>query len=295
MSKNLSKLEAINRYYYVGKLLVEDCRFPYAVIKGEPLSLMAYNQLGKRNSLDIDILLSRKHLSEMERILVNNGFETKQTTREDQILIRTFSHQIVSYKKKTPLFNVVVDLNFDVFWGEYEGTRINIEKFLEDPTMVNIYGYDIKTLSPIKTFVQLVLHHYKELNSIYHLASHNCIRQSMFKDVFFLLQNNSTLLTPNNICKISELYDIKPYVYYILYFTYFVFPHEFLKPYVEMLYDDTGVYLLDFYGLSKDERKRWQINVDTRLRENNLFEYIKNDLNENDYYKLKKNKDIFSL
>ena len=63
----------------------------------------------------------------------------------------------------------------EMFWGEYEGKRIDISEFLSDTIEIDIYGCKVKTLPPLKAMVQLILHHYKEMNSIYHLAGHNCI------------------------------------------------------------------------------------------------------------------------
>lgn len=45
----------------------------YACIKGEILSKQAYGKVGKRTSADIDILISRKNLINIEHRLINNG------------------------------------------------------------------------------------------------------------------------------------------------------------------------------------------------------------------------------
>lgn len=54
--------------------ILSDVTVPYAVIKGEPLSLLCYNEKSVRNSQDIDILIERQHMLYFERLLKENGF-----------------------------------------------------------------------------------------------------------------------------------------------------------------------------------------------------------------------------
>lgn len=130
-------------------------------------------------------------MSYFEQILKTNGFTTfvdqgKSVSREIRVLCISQSHQIPPYNKRTPNQQISVDLNHDLFWGEYTGKRIDISDFLDHTIEMNIYGCIVKTLPPIKAMVQLVLHHYKDMNSIYRLAVNNCINYNMFKDVFSL-------------------------------------------------------------------------------------------------------------
>ena len=43
--------------------------FPYAIIKGIPLSLMAYNDCYKRNIGDVDILINKENIGPFDEIL----------------------------------------------------------------------------------------------------------------------------------------------------------------------------------------------------------------------------------
>ena len=63
----------MERYLQLKKIL-SDVTVPYAVIKGEPLSLLCYNKKSVRNSQDIDILIDRQHISYFERLLQENDF-----------------------------------------------------------------------------------------------------------------------------------------------------------------------------------------------------------------------------
>lgn len=267
---------------------------PYANIKGEVLSLYAFGRYGQRSYGDIDILVSRKNLHKLENMLMQYGYTSTTKTRADKVLMISASHQTAAWCKLTSQkFKSVVDVNFDLFWGEYTGRRIDIDQFLSDTIETEIYGVRVKALSPLKAMVQLILHHYKEMNSIYHMAEHNCIKYSMFRDVYFLLKNNDDVISLDNLYALSSEYEIIPYVFYILYFTNEIFNDQELSQYIEAFRTPEGVSLLDFYGLAANERKLWKVDFQTRLETENLYDLIKNDLTELDLAKLERNRKIF--
>ena len=281
-------------YYGQCKSLFEEIKnLEYAVVKGEPLSLFAYGELGKRRSSDIDILISRGDIIALEKALLKNSFQTPNTDRTERILILSGSHQTKSWSKDiSPLGFVCIDVNFDVFWGEYTGVRFDMKEFLSDVIEINVYGCIIKTLTPIKQFTQLVLHHYKEMNSIYHLSSHNSINLKMFNDVYQLYKN-SREITIESVCEIAQKYKIVPYVFYVLYYTNQVFLDDEISKILELLETDEGNALLDCYGLSSLERKKWKVDFLTRLNSDDMFDLIKNDLDSKDIEKLERNMRMF--
>ena len=287
----------IERYIQLKKIL-SDVTVPYAVIKGEPLSLLCYNEKSVRNSQDIDILIDRQHISYFERLLKENDFirlinQNEFVNRESRILCISQSHQIPPYVKETSNQQIEIDLNFDIFWGEYTGKRIDIAEFLADTIVQDIYGCKVKTLSPLKAMVQLILHHYKEMNSIYHLTGHNCINHNMFKDVYYLWKNNQEAIFLDKLYAISSEYEIIPYVFYVLYFTNWIFKDTELQKYVEAFRTLEGESLLDYYGLAEKERKPWKVDFQTRLEADNLYEFIRDDLTEADVEKVDFNRRIF--
>ena len=290
MKKNKIK----NAYMQNGLLFEALYEFKYALIKGEALSIGAYGKTGERVSNDIDILIPRKSLTEIEQLFEHYGFKSTIQSREDKILMLSASHQISPVIKDVPPYGTLsIDINFDVFWGEYQGKRIDIEDFLSDFVEVNIYGCKIKTLNLLKSMVQLILHHYKEMNSIYHLAGHNCIKYSMFKDVYFLWKNNEDEISLEELYHVSSRYEIIPYVYYILYYTNMIFNDDRLKVYIDKFETKEGVELLECYGLNENERKYWKVDFQTRLNTEDLYGLIKNDLTQADIEKLERNCRIF--
>ena len=266
----------------------------YAVIKGEPLSILAFGQKGKRVCTDIDLLVPRNKVGDVELLLRKNGFQTKEHSRSDEVIMRAFSHQISPWEKQCTSNNkVVIDLNYDIFWGEYTGERIDISSFLSDTVEVDLYGCTVKTLPPLKSMIQLILHHYKEMNSIFHLTQHNSIKRHMFADVYYLWKNNKLSISVDKLLNASVEYHIVPYVYYILYYTGMLFYDPVFCKMIKQFQTDEGIQLLDYYGLSEKERKKWPVDFQTRLDADDLFKLIQDDLTKEDVEKLERNKRIF--
>ena len=295
-----TNIESILRRRYIKECyqniiqIINKWEFGNVVIKGEALSKQAYGKEGQRVSTDVDILVSRENLKKAEAVLRDNGFEDTEKSRDENIMLLLSSHQVSPWIKNIhPWGHVIIDLNFDIFWGEYEGKRIDIDKFLCDAVEMDIYGVKVKTLPPIKALIQLVLHHYKDMNSIFLLSTRKSIRYEMFRDVYYLLKNNLDTITIEKLHKMSEEYEIIPYVLYVLYYTGQVFKDEELKGYIEAFRTPKGEALLNCYGLCAKERKEWRYGFDARLAADNLYELIKDDLTEKDFKKISVNKHVF--
>lgn len=267
-------------------------RIPYAVVKGELLSMFAYGKLGQRLSGDIDILVSVKNIAKVKSGLLACGFDVRNKNRSHQVTAISTTNQSIPYYKKAYGIEIEIDINHDIFWGEYTGKRINIDEFLSDSIEMTIYGLRVKTISPLKAMVQLILHHYQECNSIYNLSGYNCISFNKFKDVYFLWRNNKEAIS-QDIYKLSYEYGIVPYVYNILYYTNKIFNDNDLGKKIKELETPEGIALLDCYGLTDDERKTWRIDFFTRLNTTDLFQFIKDDLTQSDFEKIKRAKEIF--
>lgn len=280
---------------------MESCNIKYACIKGEILSLMAYGSNNQRKYGDIDILIPITSVKAVHEFLLESNFKQVypepdlKSRREYDIFCMLNSHQAIPYIKeingKDNHFEI--DINKDIYWGEYNGKRVDIEEFLSDAINIDVFNCKVKTLTPLKTMIQLLLHHYKDMNSIYLLATRNCIKYSMFKDVYFLLKNNKQEISIERLYNISLNYQIIPYVYYVLYYTSKVFKDDIFNEYIDALKTKQGDDLLNCYGLTDKERKSWNIDFVTRLESHNLYDYIKNDLNDDDLKKIEMNKKLF--
>ncbi len=299
MVDKLYKIERKLLYKELEPLFKELSSVKYAVVKGEALSQQIYGVPDRRRSSDIDILTDKRNVEFLEKQLLKLGFKQKlpedsAETRRNRVLCMAYSHQIPSYHKEKFGFYFNVDVNYDIFWGEYEGWRCSIDEFLSDSVDMEIYGVTVKTLPVEKAFVQLILHHYKEMNSLYHLSQHNTIRTEMFMDVYNMLKNNVEVLSSEIVKCLSNQYSIGKYMYYMLYFTGKVFEHVDFCEYVRKLkiYEDSS--LLECYGLCTSERKKWGLSFEERLGYEKVNEYIQENLNLEEAKKVEINYNIFT-
>lgn len=298
MRDKLYKIERKLLYKELEPLFAALSSVRYAVVKGEVLSQQIYGVPDRRRSSDIDILIDKKNVKFLEEQLHKLGFEQKlpennAEIRRNRVLCMAYSHQIPSFHKDKFGFHLNVDVNYDIFWGEYEGKRCSIDEFLSDTVDMAIYGVTVKTLPIEKAFVQLVLHHYKEMNSLYHLSQHNTIRTDMFRDIYDMLIKQHSQLDLNTLQNISVYYVIGIYVYYMLYYTNVIFKSEVLATFLEEIACYRNDELLVSYGLSSKERKRWRILFDNRLDNDSVWYSIKENLTSLDIKKITDNKAIF--
>lgn len=261
--------------------LFEKEKIDYAIIKGQVLSKTAYGREGFRDSSDIDILISPQNVSRVMRIMEKCGFrqaiynengEFRQITRKEKMLIAN-SHQIVPYVKKL-LENqeVNIDINIDIFWGEYSGKRFDIKQLLkENSSYVQIYGIDIRTLTKLYHFIEVCLHHYKEMNAVYSFKYHNPFTTQMFEDIYrlFVLLSESELNELNSIC---QSYNLNLPIYYVIYYSSLVFNDKRMNDFGELIKTEEAQEGLEMYGLSIRERKKWLIPFEERLDIDNLYE-----------------------
>lgn len=282
--------------YDMAKNVINDlnaCGIDYAIVKGSPLACYKTGEVGTRLSNDIDILISRQDITEMEKILEKNDFQsTYNTSRKEHIMLISNSHQIPPFSKKMGRLCSQIDVNFDLFWGEYTGKRIDVAEFISDTVDMEIYGCQIKTLPPLKTMIQLILHHYKEMNSLYHLTGHVAARKRFFEDVYLLCQRFPEEISVEKLYEACCGYEILPFAYYIFYYTRKVYGDEMLDAYLKALWTENGGALLEYYGLAEQERKPWKIPFEERL-ERDVSALIYSEMTESDIEKLERNRRLF--
>lgn len=298
VTDNLYKIERKILYKELEPLFAALSSVRYAVVKGEVLSQQIYGVPDKRKSSDIDILIDKKNVKFLEEQLHKLGFEQRlpednAEVRLNRVLCMAYSHQIPSYHKDKFGCYLNVDVNYDIFWGEYEGKRCSIDEFLSDTVDMEIYGVTVKTLPLEKAFVQLVLHHYKEMNSIYHLSQYNTIRTEMFRDIYDMINRNHIVLGLEQLKALCKKYNIGEYIYYMLFYSHIVFG-DFINSYLDSIKQYENLELLQSFGLAEKERKKWLVSFEERLDNDSLENSITNQLTENDIYKIKLNCMVFN-
>lgn len=282
------------RYYHLNPVFATISDMPYAVIKGEVLSKRAYGGLGYRNSGDVDILISRNNIYRLTKILCKYGFEPdlrddsgnmRELSREEKI-IYNFSHQVVPFVKRGDGKNIIIlDVNVDIFWGEYLGKRVDMSEFLVDTMEMELYGVKIKALPDVKHFIALCLHHYKEMNAPYNFALTNPFNEKMFEDIYRFY--HSTI--QSKMKQVSEFvfrYGLEEVFYYLFFYTSVVFQDYDMQKDADIFKTKKGVEGLDYYGLNSNERKKWYIPFYERMNNQNLLAAIQSQLTQYDMNKM---------
>ena len=82
------------------ELFDELCEYNYAIVKGEPLSKLAFNCLNERCSSDIDILIPKKYINNIEKLLLKHDFYSNRNTHGDRVMMLICSHQVASWYKR---------------------------------------------------------------------------------------------------------------------------------------------------------------------------------------------------
>lgn len=293
MQSVLDKAARKVKYQYLIKLLSEKADFPYAVVKGEVLSVLAYGAAGLRHSGDIDVLVDKKDLKALEKILREDGFESADLTRQEKIVARAFSHQIEPYYKQLPLGSLEVDINYEVIWGEWQGRRPNVSEMLARRQMIDVFGVPVPALAVEDAFVQLCLHHYKDMNVLFHLTLHNPISSRLFDDVAGFWKHQRAHMDLEELQKRLADLELLPFFYYIAFYTAKVCDVPDLAVWAEKLKTPKGLELLDTFGLAESERKTWPISFEERLDNEKLPELVRSMLTEKELKKAEQNHKIF--
>lgn len=289
----LRKAAVKKQYQYLIPLLNEKAGFPYAIVKGEALSCQAFGRPGQRQSGDIDVLVDKQDLKKLEALLLENGFTTRQLSREEQIVARAFSHQVTPYRKEMPLGALELDINYNLIWGEWKGKKPQVSEFLARREFISIHGVEVPVLAVPDAFIHLCLHHYKDMNTLYHLTQHNTVTRRIFRDVAGFYGQQKDRLDQEKLNQWIQEYQLEPYFYYMLHLTAKVCGVPELEAWAAELKTPEGEGLLDRFGLTEEERKKWPIPFEERLDNDSVPEIVRGMLQEADQKKVEQNRRIF--
>ena len=278
---------------YVASLLEQHFYCPYVIIKGEVLSVQAYGKPGRRHLGDVDVLVQKENIGKLTALLIENGFETNVLTREQEIITKAFSHQVTPYRKLVSGIAVNIDINYDFFWGEWDKVEPSIGDILSRRQYLTLYDQFVPVLTIEDAFIQLCLHHYKDMNSLFHLAYVNPITSEKFQDIYYFWLNNRNCLSVEYISNWSKKYQIGLYIDYILSQTAYIMKDKSIAEWGKKFYQGYN-YLLNYYGLDSKRRKKWDIPLDVRINNPTLPEYIRKSLSPEELEKLKKEHAIFA-
>jgi len=277
------------------KLLGEmtaEWEFDWCFIKETMVSLYTSAPLVVDKRCSIDLLTGRNDVRKVEKELERFGFVCRNNSRVHRIMCMTKSYQLPPYRRNYENIDLEVNINFDVLWGDYEGERISTESFLEDTVEIKLKGASLKVPSLSKAILELGLHYYQDMNSIMLIAERKSVKHKYF-DHFYALINMQEPGADGELYELAERYRVVPYLYYMILYTGLIKKDEMMKRLIKQFQTSEGEKLLDCYGLTTGERKKWKIDFWTRLKYGFLYEFIKEELTEKDLKKIEANKALF--
>ena len=290
----LNYMRNVCTYRYLEKILSCSQCPPYLIIKGEPLSFYEYGQFGKRISCDVDILADRKDIPYFENELERLGFAKKKMSRTSEIISLRYSHQTPIYNKVINNMQCSVDLNFDLFWGMYQGKRFSIREFIEaTKRKMIVYETEIYTLPELEMLAVLILHDFKDMTSIFRLMRNNCINREMFQDIFRLFSNCKKEIKSGKFKTLCDSLFITPYVFYVLYYTQMLVNDPLLGETVCDFKTKDGNELLGHYGFIENNIKKWKYDFYTVVDSDKICSLIIDDLTEQEKEYVKMQEDAF--
>lgn len=192
-------------------ILLKDAAFPYALLKGA--HLISKYPSGLRTSNDIDILIPSGKLTQIEEILLAEGF--KQGYLRNGNIIAATREEILSARmnrgETVPFFKTVnmpqmryleVDINFSLDFKAKQNSDVVAQIFRHVSEKSVLSGLSLRTLSDTDFFIHLCAHLYKEATTFAWVEKGNDLLLYKFVDLYFLM---SLWFSRKSFCK--ELTD----------------------------------------------------------------------------------------
>lgn len=257
------------KYDYCNQLFSK-LNIPYAFIKGGILSNKIYGNAGYRVSCDVDILVDAKNVEAIATLLKNNGFvhgrvqneNIVEYSREEIIFQNMFTHQTPQFVKRfsgEQTHFLIIDVNNSIMWGN-SVEQIPCDVVLNEIEKIKIDNIELNTLKSEIEFVQLCLHHYKDLNSTFLLYKKG-ININLFLDILFYVKN--VKMDYKKTIEFSKKFDIDKYIYYCLFYTNYIFDDEDLIKILKEFDMSKSDKLLSSFGLKN--QYQWNVDFETRL------------------------------
>lgn len=285
-------------FYYISKIiaLFEENHIEYAMIKGYLLSKIAYYDIGYRPCSDIDFIIKKEQIEIAKELLQREGYIQGKIingriipyTRRQIIFYSSSTHQIAPFIKKTnsPICPyIVIDLNFDIYWQE-NMVQYNMDQVFSETCYFSLCGVDFKIFNIEMDFIILCLHHYKDMNSLCMLYKGK-FKLNLLSDIYFYIHHQK--INIDKLFMLAEKLQAIPYIYYCVYYTKELFSDCSLDEFLRCFCSEDSVKLIDFYGLTDSERKRWEIDFYKRISIDNMGQYLLRFFSESDKEKIRIN------
>lgn len=276
----------------------------YAVLKGAYLADLAYGDRELRSSNDIDILINKHDIKKVKEICLSKGFvfgksdrvknKIQKYDRMQEIAFSLNTHQIATMVKvgknaDFDFYDTVLDINFNLTWGEYKGVDINVSEFLDNAiTIKDSSNFTYRVLAGEEFFIQLCLHLYKEANGLFFVKNSNGLVLRAFLDIYYYIFEQSKNLSMLKIQEIISKYQLENYIYYVLIYIKILFDsNEWMEELISYLEKNSNVKdVVNFFGLEK--QKSWEdITIKERFYSNKVKSFLDKMISNEEFEKIK--------
>jgi hypothetical protein len=295
-------LRSLRQLYECQDLLeaFEHEQINYAVVKGVVLSNSAYNDVGVRKSSDIDILLSIEDLSRAKKLMESFGFkqwkydkelnELRPFSRKELAFYTLYTHQTAPFVKlgENRRFLCNIDINTSILWGEHGSYTELTGELLSVAEYKDIHGIQLRVLDVEGNFIQLCMHHFKDLNSLYLLSLHANYQLNKYCDIYFFLKKNISIIDMEKVLTLLQKYRLRDYFYFVIFYTNVIFQDSLLEGLLEK-FQEVNSSVLHEIGLEAERKLKWKKSFKERILSLDFSTDIYPCLNDEQKYNLKTN------
>lgn len=270
----LKECEPIFRFF-------EKNNIQYALLKGAYLDKIAYNDIGIRYSDDIDILINREDYEEVLSCFMKNDFvfgelrDGKLHTYKRSTVLYTmmYSHQSAPLIKVTDRGSVEIDLNFSIC--QEPDIKLTNGFLFKNTETINYHGIFYRVLRPEYFLLQLCLHSYYDLNSIFKLVDNGVVFR-LICDPYYFIKSPEIKFSFEKFNDIVNNCNVKKYVDYMFYYIHLLFNDNSLS----YSYNQNDYDTISLSG--QKDIKHWHLPFSERIYVDKSKMDIKSQLNEDD-------------
>lgn len=263
----------------------------HAFLKGSILSHCKIGNdflygIGERVSNDIDILISPKDISNIDKTLKNLGFKQAYWNFDKNEMIEFSRSEILSrrmnrgetapYMQKFDsvcLNFVEVDINFSVDYLP-TGNGELLDQMLEKAVVASRKNIKLYALDNEYNFLHLLMHQYKEA-IIYSMVKRNKdLELYKYLDIYLYIKNE--LFDFNKFVSIIKNFHLEKECYFVLYTVSKIFKSLEISKLLKSFKPKNLDYLEEVIDVENNNDKyRWNISLEDRLYDYNKFDYLK--------------------
>ena len=210
--------------------------------------------------------------------------------RETILFHYLYTHQAATYVKRVSYddenyFTVRIDINFSISWQEDVDGEIYTVDILKHTIYVDYLGLRYKILSPEYFLLQLCLHSFRDMNSIVLIYNNKYVLR-LLCDVFYYIVGEQNKIDFDRFIDIAKKYRYERQIYYIFYYISKEFKNDPIVEYVKSQLNQNSHRYVNYFGLSEEEMKMWNIDFTMRVTCGDISKYIVSSLNTNDLNKI---------